>query len=197
MVLSMYWNRIRSLVDRVTASITADQLLVILMGVFALYTFIESYNLGWEAAIFPRFASAVVLIGCVLILLKAYLPYPLNLLFSEGGDFLSTDEMESTESEVSETDKPEETGPANPVYVMMGLLTTFSILGYLFGLLWVAPLFVLVFGWYFDLPTVITVVLVALALVVVLGFQWIFNIQMGEGLLFEPEFLMVSGGING
>ncbi|WP_336023865.1 tripartite tricarboxylate transporter TctB family protein [Halobellus salinisoli] len=167
------------------------------MGVFALYTFIDSYNHGWEAAIFPRFASAVVLVGCILILLKAYLPYPLNLLFSEGGDFLSTDEMESTESEDSAMDKPEETGPENPVYVMMGLVTAFAVLGYLFGLLWVAPLFVLVFGRYFDLPTAITVVLIALSMVVVLGFQWIFNIQMGEGLLFEPEFLMVSGGING
>lgn len=194
----MNWNPIHRLADRIASSVTSEQLLVVAMTVFALYTFVDSYSHGWEAAIFPRFASAVVLVGCALILLRRYLPYPLNLLFSEGGDFLSTEEMETVDSADSETDESNETGPENPVYLMMGLLVAFSVLSYLFGLLWVAPLFVLVFGRYFELPPLMIVVLIVLALAVVLAFQSIFNIQMGEGLLLEPSnFLSVARGING
>ncbi|AXR78613.1 hypothetical protein [Natrarchaeobaculum sulfurireducens] len=81
-------------------------LLLVFLGT-AVYMFVESFSFGDRAAAFPRFTAGATIIGATLLLLRAYLPWPLSKLVQDTeGAFDETSSIDELEDETpgDETD---------------------------------------------------------------------------------------------
>ncbi|WP_459891233.1 hypothetical protein [Halostagnicola bangensis] len=192
---------------------TSEQLMLVAMLGVSSYMLIESFSFSYEAGIFPRFAAVVAVCGCVLLLVRAYLPEPIRQVVTESAGMFdqydeefqgSEDDTKSSEGEVTEdedtgaiegTDRGTvEDGDSDAVEnadidsskqaILVGLLAGYGLVGYVIGLVWATPLFILAFAKAFGLPRLMTLVIVVIGLVAAFAFNSILPVNMTDGVIF-------------
>ncbi|WP_124191155.1 hypothetical protein [Natrarchaeobius oligotrophus] len=138
---------------------TGDKLLSLFFFIVGLYMFVESYTFPRDVAIFPRFVSAVIMVGSTLLLCREFLPKPLKILVEdEGQDRTSIDEkldvvdedLEGLESHRESADNAIERIYFRSLSVNKGLFTAsicllYVIASYLIGMHYTTPLFAMVY----------------------------------------------------
>jgi hypothetical protein len=156
-----------------------------------------SFRYSADVSRFPQFATGIIIVGSVLLLVQDRLPGPVRRVVARdervfGGASEFGEEMEEKASEEAE-DADVETGETQPESAnrldidnqvfLVGLMFLYAGLGQLVGLLWVTPLFVFVYttnnrkSW----PTVggLTVASFAIAYVFMVGL----NLPLATGEL--------------
>lgn len=160
--------------------------------------FIEAGSFGSTAGLFPRLTAGVVLVGTVLILAQNWLPSwlysfvaePSSLLRTntDFGDDEDTDDQGSSGGMVErEIDRPIE--PSTFTALIIGLYVLSS---FLFGMLWMSPVFAVAYSRWFKQSWLVTAFLAVLTLGMAYGFMTVLNLPLTEGeLLSIPLFVGV------
>lgn len=171
---------------------------IMLIGFVVISSFMiyESSSYSFTAKLFPYLAGTIVLIGSLATLGRSYLPEGLQPT-SEGGSTLEFDEDELADSAEEKTDDEFQSEKStrmridigNPALAVALLLVGYVTFGFLFGLLYITPLFVLMYGLWFRVSLLITVVLTVLAAIIANAFMVYTLTPIDEG------FLLVIGGV--
>ncbi|WP_192498515.1 tripartite tricarboxylate transporter TctB family protein [Halorussus halophilus] len=154
--------------------------------------FVESYTFGDTAGLFPRLTSATVLAGSALLLVRDFLPGPLYSFVAESSELISTpDEAEMYE----ETDDPPSSDravdrPVRPSVFTGAIIVLYALASFLFGMLWMSPLFVVIYSRWFRQRWYTTVGLAVLAYGLAYGFMSVLNLELAEGYLLNMGGVM-------
>lgn len=176
-------------------------LLVILLTV-AGYMVYESFAYGETAGRFPRLTGGVVLVGAVLLLVREYLPDRVEAVVGESAElFDSSADAETDRAKLVDADDEDETeaesGAAAERRVSDSVFTTASIIGYTVssyyvGMLWMSPLFVLLYSRWYRHPWWATGVLTVIAAGLAYGFMELLNLPLDEGALLQSVIVVPS-----
>lgn len=170
----------------------SERLLLLLFLVVAGAMFYRSFAFGRTAGLFPKMTSGVVIVGSLLLLFQNYLPERVRRYVAESAELLGSQEDLGRELEAQIGAQHEGTEGANEVERHWGLtpsvFTAASILGYfvaslLFGMLWMSPVFALVYSSWSKHRWYTRVGLTAMAFVLGYAFMTVLNLPLEDGLV--------------
>jgi len=174
--------------------INSEHILLLFFLLLSIYMYIESYSFT-GSYIFPRYSALIMIVLSFLIIFNDYLPESIQRATSSSGGLESyaTEDIDKTsdaadssnnidESESSSSTESRNMKNAAVTVVMMIGYVGFS---YLFGMLWITPLFVIAYTYWFDQPLKNIVI----ATLIATGFAYVFAetlfLPLDEGLLWE------------
>ena len=155
------------------------------------YMVVESFSYGSTAGQFPRLSGGVVFVGSAMLLFRDYLPGPLYSFVAEPSELISTPEDVSEADADADAAQHEEQDRGRRVSpeVFTGVsIVAYAVASFLVGLLWMSPLFVVVYTWWFRQPWYVSLVLAVLAYGLAYGFMTVLNLSLSTG------WLLVVGG---
>lgn len=176
-------TRMRRLFEAVTPEHIMLVVLVLLGVMFYTVPIIEDFP--DNARVFPQMMAAIVTTGSVLLLLRRYLPGPIQTFVAESVSLASDieeQEAELVEEEVPEReatdDRPSKDEPlhvawgydVNNTVIMMVFSTVYLALGWAAGLLYVTPFFIFGYTSWFRVRWYYGVALAVLATLIIYGF---------------------------
>ncbi|WP_152424876.1 hypothetical protein [Natronococcus jeotgali] len=162
---------------------------------------VESFSFSSESGIFPQFAAAVTVFGCTVLLLRGFLPKPLQQAIVESDGIFnqysggSQEKFNKTNVDYDKNHKPE-THNENVIenddadvdstkqLLLVGLLTGYGLIGYLIGLVWATPIFIGVFAKIFNFSWFDALMVVSIGIVAALAFNSILPVNMTNGVVF-------------
>jgi hypothetical protein len=173
------------------ATFDSERALVVLFLVVAGYMFFRSESFGSTAGLFPRLTAGVVLVGSVLLLFQNRLPGWLRTFVAEPSSLIKTnkdfatdfdeDEAEAATGMVErDVDRPLEPSTFTAVAVGLYVVTSF-----LFGLLWMSPIFAVVYSRWFEQSWLTTAFLATLTFAMGWAFMSVLNLPLTEGALLS------------
>lgn len=149
------------------------------------YMFYGSFEYPALMGFFPRLMSTIVLILAFLLLFRRVFPdFIQDKIESEAEGFAETvDELggDEEEDEEEEDERVSTTRKTNVLALLTGL---YMLGGFLFGLLWVSPLYVLAWHRYTGYEWRTTVGIAAVVTIVVYFMMDIFNFTLETGYFF-------------
>lgn len=110
-----------------------EYVLLAFLLIYSIGMFIQSYSFSYGAAIFPRFTSAMIIVGVVSLL---------TFSFSSHSNKEEVFDVFDPDTQV-ETERSDSIFP--PYHEVLILTALFVLIGYLVGLLWAAPIFTFVY----------------------------------------------------
>jgi hypothetical protein len=166
-----------------TERINTEYVILFTMLIPAVYMFYESYNFqASSAAIFPRIMAGFVLFGTVVLLLRPVLPEPLYSIVTDESQLIDVEDESPDIDEGEEDDSLSSVGRPIPDSVFAGgSIILYALAGYAAGLLWVTPVFVLLYGIWFKVSWRVLAVIVPLSFLVGFGFMEFVNIPVDSG----------------
>jgi hypothetical protein len=181
-------------------SFDSERGLILLFLTISGVMFFEAGGYGSTAGLFPRLTSGVVLGGSLLLLFQNYLPSWLYTFVAEpstliktdsdfGRDIREGDDIEEPEATVRDLDRPIEPSTFTAVGVGLYVLCSF-----LFGMLWITPLFAVLYSRWFKQSWLVTGFLAALTFGMAYAFMSVLNLPLTEGALLNIP-LFVGGGV--
>jgi hypothetical protein len=174
--------------------INTEYVILFSMLIPAVYIIYESYDFqAGSAAIFPRIMAVFVVVGSVLLLLRPVLPEPLYSIVTDESQLIDVeddDELDEPLEEIEEEEDEDEAlsavgRPIPDSVFAAGSAIAYGLAGYAVGLLWVTPLFVLVYGIWFKLSWRVLAVIVPLSFMIGFGFMEFVNIPVDRGEIFN------------
>jgi len=192
----------------VTERADMERALLLVMILSSGYMIWESYNFSIErAARFPRLTAGAVLIGSLLLFFQDYLPAPIRPFVAEEVEMLSADEevsvqttdasekqrVDDSEASTAESEATISTvgRPIHDSFFTALSTSVYALLGYVVGILWVSPLFVLAYTLWFRRPWYQVIGLSVLAFLIGYGFMSALNVPLNEGEIFLTDGLGV------
>ncbi|MFP9061665.1 tripartite tricarboxylate transporter TctB family protein [Natrialbaceae archaeon A-chndr2] len=175
--------------------INGENALVVIFLIAGLYGFIEADNFSSAAATFPRLVSGIIIAIGTLLLFKNFLPEEIqSMIFKESSlgqnanDSLQQDETDTISSEMDDESTEEKDPKLKNVYTDDRFIITilgfgFMVTGYLIGLLWATPIFMLSYMVSQRQPWHITLIMVLIGTGIMYGFQWGIGLQLDQGVL--------------
>lgn len=183
--------------EQVTAEHVMLVVLLVLSAVFLIEPVVSDYS--DSARVFPQMTGAVVFVGSLLLLVRNYLPGPLQTVVSQSVNVTTSDSASQAEEELAERQKGSDTEPkrtlardygydVNDTVFMMVSATMYFFLGWAAGFLFVTPLFVLAYTTWFRVRPLIGIgIAVASTVVVYLFIEFlILPLDRGAILDFSP-----------
>jgi len=163
-------------------------LCLLLLGIFF---FVEAQEFSTASRIFPQGASAIVIMGSILVLVKDYLPAVLQNMVEDnsslGGDVTEEVDSEYVEEDVSEVELDTNvrknifsihdslfTGILISAYIVAGLLVSFVV---------ATPIFAVVYGLTYRMAIWKIVLITIICLLLPFGFIELMNAPFDEGML--------------
>jgi len=154
-----------------------------------------------DARVFPQLTAASVFVGSALLLSQNYLPGPLRTFVAENVTIMSEEpeiDGEETESvEQAETEKtPKETLGTeygiqlNDTGFMVGTAVLFFISGWAIGLLFVTPVYVLIYTLWYRVNVVTSILLAILATLIMYLFAWALLMPFDQGNILDFSYLV-------
>lgn len=165
------------------------------------YMFYGSFEYAGLMGFFPRLMSTIVLILAFLLLFRRIFPdFIQNKIESEAEGFAETVEEISGDEEDEEEVEEERVSTTRKTNVIALLTGLYMIGGFLFGLLWVSPLYII--GWhrYTGYEWRTTVGIAVVVTIVVYLMMDIFNFTLETGYFFTEIVgieipLVLSNGV--
>lgn len=160
----------------------------VLLGVFivvAAWALVTAFRFPGRDALFPILASSLMLLGSVLLLAIDLAPRAVSDTIQTTEDLFNTEDLREGE------EREEGAIDARKRHVLIGLIGAYLLLGYLVGLLWATPVFVLAYTLFTrqDLPVVAGLTL--LSFLFAYGFMAILNLSIDSGVLVR---VIANGG---
>ncbi len=211
---------LESISQTITERVSMETVLLATMLGAATYMLWESFNFGIsQAATFPRLTAGFVFIGTILLLLRPILPEPIYSFVAKDARALDVDEdfkeLTSDEQSVDETtdgkelvdetadptesvdetaepaDPKSRVGRPLPDAVFTGAAAIcYGLAGYVVGLFLVTPVFVAVYGLWFNLSRRTIGMLIVISLVIAFGFVQFLNVPLDQGeIIFTGGWL--------
>lgn len=183
-----------------------EQVLLLFFVVLSAFMLYKARSFSESASVFPRFAGTLVLVGSVFLFVKDSFSDRLPLPQQEGSGFTAgtetvTDdpseyaEMEDRDEEEVETDAAESTmrfDIGNPAFVTAVMIVLYITFGYLLSLMYVTPIFVILYGIWFQLPKYQVIILTLLSIGVAYAFMSYALTPLDEGVLLSMYKLPVQ-----
>jgi hypothetical protein len=153
-------------------------------------------NYPGAARLFPQATAAIIVAGSILLLTQNHLPEPLRAFVAESVNVTESTDAESAptddQSEADTTHQQRTLGAAygieiNDTLFMVAISGVYLVAGYAVGLLYVTPLFVLVYTTWFRVPWYIGIGLAARSSAVVLGFAEFLFMPFDRGEIFFTD----------
>jgi len=168
-------------------TVGSERILNLLFAAVAGYMIVESLSFGPVAGLFPQLMGGVVFVGSVLLLFREYLPGPLYTFVAKDTELVNTYQNDMSEGapEVGNEDERTADRPVSPSTFTGLAIGGYLLASFLFGMLWMSPLFVLVYSRWFEQPWLLTVLLMIIAFLTAYAFTIILNLPVNEGILLE------------
>lgn len=189
-------------------NITSELVLLVLLLVASLIFFVEPIIQEYpdDARVFPQLTAAAVFIGSALLLFQNYLPGPIQAFVSENVSIMSDepdlDGDDETEHQEEEETPKETLGTkygyqVNDTAFMIGTAVLFFIAGWAVGLLFVTPVYVLLYMLWYRVDVVTSILLAILATVIMYMFVWALLMPFDQGniLNFSPFLPLQLDGL--
>lgn len=179
---------------KATEKINTEYVILFTMLIPAVYMLIESYNFqASSAAIFPRMMAGFVVFGTVVLLLRPVLPEPLYSIVTDESQLIDVDgddEIDEVDEATVEDEEKEDTmssvgRPVPDSVFAAGSAIAYGVAGYAAGLMWITPVFVLVYGLWFKLSWRVLAIIVPLSFMIGFGFMEFVNIPVDRGEIFN------------
>lgn len=177
-------------------NVDSEQVLVLLFFAVSGAMFAESFSFGSTAGLFPRLTAGVVLVGSFLLLVQNWLPPWLRSFVAEPSSLINTDQSFSEEFDEREEQaasgmvERELNRPIEPsmfTALAVGLYVSSS---FLFGMIWMSPLFAAAYSRWFDQSWLVTAFLAALSFAMAFAFMTVLNLPLDEGQLITIPLFM-------
>jgi len=172
--------------------VDSERLLLVGFLVVAGYFFVTSFSFGRTAGLFPEMTSGVVIVGSILLLLQDYLPERVRRYVAESAELLGSQEdmgqeLEAQIGRVTDDDTGDDETERH-WGMTPSVFTAASVLGYfvtslLFGMLWMSPIYALVYSTWSRHSWYTRVALTAMAFVLGYAFMTVLNLPLEDGLL--------------
>lgn len=165
--------------------LTSESTVIAGFLVFSTYTFIETYSFAPRVAKFPRMMAGFVIVSSILLLARPYLPAILQPLVasSDRGIGGGMENLTDVDGDEPDSGVEERKVSSRDSAISAGLIGGYTVLSLLIGLLWVTPLFVVVYSIWFGQSRITTAGLVALTFGIGMTFMVIFNMDLASGIL--------------
>lgn len=163
---------------------TEVYLLVLFMGL-ASYFIYMSRDMVWEASLFPQVTAGFVLIGCILIIVGEYLPKSLRSIVKDQGDLFVRTEFAESDLPKNEINNKNNSKRIDDSVITSLLLSIYIILGFMIGLLWATPIFVIAYSLIYKLPKFVAIILTLSSALISLGFLYLLNLPLMEGVVIK------------
>jgi hypothetical protein len=171
----------------------SERALVVLFLVVAGYMFLRSESFGSTAGLFPRLTAGVVLVGAVLLLLQDRLPGWLRTFVAEPSSLIKTNKDFTSEFEEGDGEEEAATGmverdvdrPLEPSTFTAVAVGLYVVTSFFFGLLWMSPIFAVVYSRWFEQSWLTTAFLAALTFAMGWAFMSVLNLPLTEGALLS------------
>lgn len=174
---------------------TKEKIMLVSFVAISSFMMYEATSYSSSARLFPYLSGTVVLFGSAALLVQSYLPQQLQQIF-EGDDSLSLEDdelVDSEEDDQTESRRQKSTRMridiGSPALAVAALLAAYVVFGFLFGILYITPLFVLAYGLWFRVPLHITILLSAVSAGIAYAFMEYTLTPIDEG------FLLFVGGV--
>ena len=175
---------------------TAEDAMLLLFLTLGVLFFVEPIVQEYpdSATVFPQITSAIVIWGSLMLLVRERLPSFLQKAVTESVSITDTDDTDEDPTEDETTDDQLTLGDRFGVEIddtvfMVTTAILYVVAGYLFGLLYVTPLFVLGYTSWFRVPGYVGLGIAGLATLVVFGFVELLLMPFDEGQLIFREGL--------
>lgn len=169
--------------------------LILVFLILGLYGFIDSFQFQYPTDQFPRVTSAMVVILCLMMLSKNYLPESMQILMeTEAGMLEGEEEKLKIDQEVDEPKTSQSNavsqGPLveilpsriqDKVWYTLIMLVLYIVASFFVGIVWITPIFVLIYTVGIGRPWYIGVALAILTFGIGYLFMEMLNLPMDEG----------------
>lgn len=148
----------------------------LLLGVFLVISIVmlaESSSYSSRARLFPRAMAIITIISSLLLLLRDYLPEPIQKVVFSSAAMVQYDEEPPEEIETNKRD----------IAVLAVLIVAYVILSYLISLLYASPLLALSYTLWTRQPWYMIVAITGLGYAIPSGFLWAIGGPINSGLL--------------
>lgn len=162
--------------------------LLLVMIVTSTYMFYGSYAYDGLMGFFPRLVAGIVLSLSLLLILRRVFPDIIqSKIESEAEGFAETvQELEGDDEETTEEpDQPERNSTTRKTNILGVLTGLYMLGGFLFGLLWVSPLYVIAWHRYTGYEWRTTIGIAGVVMLVVYLMMDIFNFTLETGYFFN------------
>lgn len=160
--------------------------------------FVEAGSFGSTAGLFPRLTAGVVLAGAVLLLVQNWLPSWLYAFVAEPSSLIkSSTDFGTDDSDDSTVDEGETGGmverdidrPIEPSTFTALIIGLYVLSSFLFGMLWMSPVFAVAYSRWFKQSWLVTAFLAVLTFGMAYAFMTVLNLPLTDGeLLSVPLF---------
>ncbi|RQG95418.1 tripartite tricarboxylate transporter TctB family protein [Natrarchaeobius chitinivorans] len=173
--------------------IGSEQILLLIFLTISTYMFIESYTFT-GSYIFPRYSALVMMLFAIMMLGNHLLPESIRRITTSSGGLESyaTESVDKSTEQVEspiEDDPVEEEQSVEPnmknAWITIGLMSGYVVFSYLFGMMWMTPLFVVAYTYQFDQPIKVIVVATVIATMFAYLFTTTLVLPLDEGILWE------------
>ena len=174
---------------------SAEQMVILIFLVLSAYAFYEALSFQWESAIFPMITAAIVIIGCLMLLFRNYLPTVFEDLVSDEVQMMPSEADEDLveaadtigDKEDDVADETDDEAPLNRplsgTAATIALSTLYVIASYAVGILWMTPLFALVYTIWFRQPWPVIFIVTVLSGGAAYAFMSLLNLSIDSGEL--------------
>jgi hypothetical protein len=169
---------------RLGDDLTMEHALLALFIVTSAYMFVDAFEFSYEAQIFPQFTAGTVVVLGMMLLFRDYMPGPLQQLVSDEVEVF--EHQEDLESDGEEPEPDDEKGTVQyGAAITGGLCVGYLVTSYLFGMLWMTPLFVFAYTYWTRQPWLYIIGLSVLSFAIAFLFYWVLLLPVDMGLLHE------------
>jgi hypothetical protein len=162
-----------------------DYVIACVFFVIGVYAYWEARTFGGGTDLWPKMLSVVIVFLCLLLVVRKYVPDIINEFMTDSSEVVQMEENIKQEDTNDETD-PEDVDRIVDDATFTVLSTVGYIgLSYLFGILWISPLFVAGYMSWFKIRSAVIAVMSAVSFVIAYAFMKVLFLPLDEGLLFN------------
>lgn len=148
-----------------------------LLLIVSTYAFIEAGSFSEVSRQFPRLASSMIIIGCVVLLLRPFLPNKFSAILEDSGGLMSS-ETEELASKAEVKDKSHKDGVITTLFISFYVVSSLLV-----GMLWATPIFVLTYLIWSDKSLLLSIPLAVVSFLLAYIFYTSINLSIDSGLV--------------
>ena len=175
--------------ENLIAKIDQEHLLLAFFLIPAGYVLVESRNFSSQVGFFPRLSAVGVIIFSLLVITNKYMP---DYLVPEGHESNSDGTTSKSKSSIKSEKDGAEKGSMQKNKIQKnskrGLKLsiwsgTYLFTSYLFGFLWITPVFVLIYSYMRNLSVIEALAMSAISLIIAYSFMTVTRVPIDEGIV--------------
>lgn len=158
-----------------------ERYMVGVITIISLYMLIRSFSFSSSVSLFPKVTASIVVVSGGLLLAANYLPLEIAGSKDQGN---MSEVIELAPEMPDEKIVSDQSGSLlKDELIMIGLVIGYATGGYLIGLLWVTPLFVLVYTRWRNTSWLVSIILSVLSTIIPYLIMLYINIDYTSGIL--------------